>query len=89
MRQLFVPPLKNEDDLVVPKGWVEMAKDHWRMFLPKMYASLQKEGELDEEARGAAYFAADSMREMMEKGVSESEAGRAFREAWATLPVHP
>src|SRR5712692_9997160 len=86
MRQRFVPPLEEDDDHPVPEGWVEMAKEHWKMFLPKMYAHLEAEGKLEERAQRAAQFTADEMREAMKDGCSESEASQALREEWIFLP---
>jgi len=86
MRQRFIPPREEEDDLVVPEGWCEMAKEHWRVFLPKRYARLQAEGKLDEEAAKAARITAREMRDVMNGGFSESEAWQAFRGRWIFLP---
>jgi hypothetical protein len=86
MRQPFIPPLEEEDDLVVPEGWAEIAKEHWRMFLPKRYARLKAEGKLDQEAQEAAYYTASDMSELMGDGFSEREAWQAFREEWIFLP---
>jgi hypothetical protein len=87
MRQTFVPRREEDedDDIVVPEGWAQMAKDHWRVFLPKMYAQLEAEGKLDETAERAAYLTADSMQEAMEDGYSEPEAWEACRKEFIFL----
>lgn len=80
IRQPLVLPADEYDDVVVPNGWVEMTKEHWRMFLPRMYARLEAEGKLDEHAYGAAHVTAVEVSELMRDGFSEEEAWRAFRE---------
>jgi len=66
--------------VVVPEGWAEMAKEHWRLFLPRMYARLQAEGKLDERALNATHVTAVEMSELMENGFSEKDAWRTLRE---------
>jgi hypothetical protein len=86
MRQEFVPPLDEDGDIVAPESWVDMAKEHWKIFLPKQYARLQAEGILDQEAQKAAYWTARNMSELIEEGFSEQEAWHACREDRIFLP---
>jgi hypothetical protein len=86
MRQRFNPPSDRDDDVVVPDGWAEMAKEHWRVFLPTRYAGFVAEGTLEAKVAAAAHLLARGMREAMEHGVSEAEAWSALCEEHLLLP---
>jgi hypothetical protein len=54
--------------------WAQLAKLHWKKFLPKMYQKYQDQGILDQELEKAGQKAADMIGELVEQGLRPEEA---------------
>jgi len=61
--------MKNEFE-----DYVLMAMDHWRKFLPKMWAELKAEGREIEAMHKAARLAHDKVSLLIRQGLREDEA---------------
>jgi len=66
--------------------WVTQAKAHWKLFRPKMYADLEKQGLLHERAVEAAEQTQSDLDSCLDAGLDYQGAWEAVRERYLFLP---
>ena len=76
--------LPNQSDH--PKHWEEWAKKSWQENNPKLYAELQKSGNLNQAAKRAAEQTSDDLLSMVNQGYDYQSAWEAVRERYLFLP---
>lgn len=58
----------------------QLAIDHWKEFLPRMYAELKASGQLNKEALSAAEKTLDEQARLIEQGLPPEAAWEIVRE---------
>lgn len=67
-------------------NWKRRAKDHWKEFQPKLYASLEKSGKLEAALEDAAERTYREMTELEDQGFDHQDAWEMVRERYLFLP---
>ena len=65
----------------------EITTNHWRKYLPKLYARLQAEGILQARIKQAANNTQQVMEQLIGEGYSEFTARQETRTEYAILPA--
>ena len=68
------------------QNWVRQAKDHWKEFQPKRYASLEKSGKLEAALQDAAERTYREMTELEDQGFDHQDAWGIVRERYLFVP---
>ena len=69
--------------------WLIQAEAHWREFLPKKVAALEKAGTLKLELYQAAKQTMDELTELEAQGLTFSEAREMVIQQYLLLPPEP
>lgn len=62
------------------------AIEHWKQYLPSLYASLKEKGLLEERAQKAANQTNEALEEMVSGGTPWEQAWELIRNDWVFLP---
>ncbi len=71
--------------------WIDIAKEHWKEFLPKKYAALEAQGQeaLYKALYQAAEMTGQQMDQLQASGLSHWEAWEMTREEYLLLKPEP
>jgi hypothetical protein len=69
--------------------WYSQAKEHWKKYRPKMYAELEKNGQLHKHLNKAVDRTKDEYCRAIENGMEPHEAWEATRENHLFLSTEP
>ena len=69
--------------------WIAQAREHWKEHLPKMYARLEKSGQIEDALTKAAEATAAGIRALTMQGATWQEAWEQTRESYLFLPEEP
>jgi len=70
-----------------PRGmWASEARAHWQKYRPKMYAELEKSGQLEERLKNAVERAKDQATAFLQSGMSPLEAQSEAKRQHLFLP---
>ena len=71
------------------QNWVNLARNHWKEFRPKMYAALKQNGELESALQEAASKTFSEVSQLEDAGYQADEAFQMVREKYLILPEEP
>lgn len=71
--------------------WIDLAREHWKVYLPNKYNALQTQGPtaLNKALYEAAELTAREMDQLEAQGISPAEAWTMVRETYLLLPPEP
>lgn len=68
------------------QNWVKQAKAHWKEFRPRLYASLEKSGNLEAALQDAAERTYREVTELEDQGFDHQDAWEMVRERYLFVP---
>ena len=86
LREQMQEHLANLDADGVPKNLERIARIHWELNRPKMFAAMTKAGTLDQRIKEAVEATRQMMASMVKSGMRPWEAWEEAREAAILLP---
>ena len=67
-------------------NWIAQARAHWKEHLPKMFARLERDGNLEQALTESAEATSQAIRARMAQGATWEEAWEATRELYLFPP---
>lgn len=87
--EAIVEVLRNQPTSQNLRPLAHQAIQHWKEFLPKMYARLKKAGTLESEALRAAEQTLEDQAVLMDQGIPQLSAWEMVRERYIFMPEEP